>query len=114
MSEDTAGGYLVPATFTSCLVRMSDELLADSAVDVSLMDMLRHPERYKAPPPSWEREPEVYCPSCGERRVVVETGGGDYYEGPEFTCLGCGDSFALLGHGPQDDETMAKIRATME
>jgi hypothetical protein len=43
---------------------------------------------------------DYYCPNCGEKKVAVEKGEGDYYVGPEFYCLKCEVSFNLLGVGP--------------
>ena len=38
---------------------------------------------------------ELYCPLCGKQDVWVETGPGDYYEGPQHACADCGASFTI-------------------
>ena len=38
---------------------------------------------------------DLYCPECGEQRVMVENGEGDYYAGPTHLCLVCHFRFCL-------------------
>lgn len=35
------------------------------------------------------------CPNCGEQAVWVNTGGGDFYEGPQHICSDCEHTFTL-------------------
>ncbi len=38
---------------------------------------------------------KLYCPDCGEQKVIVEKGDGDYYSGPMHLCLVCRSLFHL-------------------
>lgn len=40
---------------------------------------------------------DLLCPSCGNRYVWVEQGEGDYYQGPEYICVKCGEVFTIQG-----------------
>lgn len=44
---------------------------------------------------TWEHDLDLHCPSCGETRVWVKAGAGDYYEGPQHLCTGCRSTFSL-------------------
>ena len=63
---------------------------------------------------TWERS-ESHCPVCGERRVWVECGEGDYYDGPMYMCEACGSSgckwYGDTRHNDwQDKQRLAAIR----
>ncbi len=38
---------------------------------------------------------DFYCPKCGAKEVWVESGSGDYYEGPAHFCSNCEFSFTM-------------------
>ena len=38
-----------------------------------------------------------FCPYCGKITIWVETGPGDYYEGPSHHCSDCFAEFTLNG-----------------
>lgn len=48
---------------------------------------------------------DLYCPNCGIKNVKVETGEGDYYQGPSYYCLSCVHSFTISGPGPCTNTT---------
>jgi predicted RNA-binding Zn-ribbon protein involved in translation (DUF1610 family) len=43
------------------------------------------------------KECELFCPNCGLKKVWKEQGQGDYYQGPEHICAGCGNQFSIQG-----------------
>lgn len=43
----------------------------------------------------YEADDSVYCPACGEKKVWVERGGADFYEGFGHVCVGCGTYFTM-------------------
>ena len=38
---------------------------------------------------------DLFCPKCGQDKVFVETGDGDYYVGPNHFCFDCDFIFHL-------------------
>jgi hypothetical protein len=36
-----------------------------------------------------------YCPNCSGCNVWVESGEGDYYQGPEYLCIDCDNGFRI-------------------
>ena len=56
---------------------------------------------------------DLYCPSCGAKKVWVESGAGDYYEGPGHLCVECGADFTMprlgLGNSWQDKQRREAI-----
>lgn len=45
--------------------------------------------------------PQRICPNCGDRKVWVEGGDGDYYVGPAYVCTGCKNTLTI--QGPYED-----------
>ena len=43
---------------------------------------------------TWEQT-DFYCPGCGSKQVWVEVDAWDYYQGPNYLCLGCEAMFTL-------------------
>lgn len=52
---------------------------------------------------------DIFCPTCGAKQVWEEQGGGDYYVGEEYLCLGCGATFNLPTVGPADKYAMQRV-----
>lgn len=48
---------------------------------------------------SWEPEPDLFCPNCGEQGKLWTAASGDHYVGPETLCTACSHTMRLLG-GP--------------
>lgn len=51
---------------------------------------------------------DLFCPRCGKQTVFVDTGAGDYYQGPRHVCLECVEAFGCQlygGDNPSDGET---------
>jgi len=44
-------------------------------------------------------ETGLYCPNCAAKRVYVEQGIGDYYQGPAYYCTDCSHSFTIHVQG---------------
>lgn len=45
-----------------------------------------------------------FCPSCGEKNVWVELGGGDYYQGRWHCCTACKSVHYLDNSNNKTDE----------
>ena len=58
-------------------------------------------------------ECDEFCPNCGERKLWVEAGEGDYYLGPTFTCVACGGDYHISGSGPPGQPHMKKRLADL-
>lgn len=58
----------------------------------------------------WYEWTDLYCPNCGVQGLWMEEGEGDYYQGPEFVCTGCGRSCTLSG-GTANEQALADLRA---
>lgn len=61
----------------------------------------------------YDHDPDIHCPSCGEARVWVEHGGGDYYQGPAHVCIGCDTRFTLPSFLKDTDGYAARIREAL-
>ena len=65
---------------------------------------------------TWQRQPELHCPACGEKEVWEDQGGGDYHVGAQLLCSACEASFHIpLGWAPtrsaEDAQRLAVIRS---
>jgi hypothetical protein len=66
---------------------------------VSVLVTVKYPRGHMSRA-SYTADSSLFCPYCGAHRVWVEDGNGDYYDGPEHVCAGCGASFSLKGGAP--------------
>ena len=48
----------------------------------------------------------LHCPRCGAASVWVETGPGDYYQGPKHICIACGGAFYVHLSDESSGETV--------
>lgn len=59
-------------------------------------------------------ETDLFCPNCGKQNVWVESGEGDYYQGPAHYCISCEWYFTMPGIGTPGEaglQIVAQIRA---
>lgn len=56
-----------------------------------------------------------HCPSCGQKQVWENQGGGDYYVGCKLICIACAFSFympsarAIKDHESSDDSDVQRL-----
>lgn len=62
----------------------------------------------------WGYCDDLFCITCGEKKVYEEGSEGDYYVGAEYVCVGCGALFTFQGgaKGEHDSDvsTLEQLR----
>jgi len=64
---------------------------------------------------SFLKEPDMFCPHCGENHVWVEVGNEDFYVGAEHFCTACGASWTMPSFNtPEQNQNTSEAKIVQQ